>query len=130
MSKILIIEDEPDIVMIIRERLRREEYEVITASDGYQGVEYAHSNKPDLIILDLMIPAGDGLWVLKTLQMSAETKYIPVIVVTGMADEKYKQKVMKEGVAKYMEKPFDMYELIGAVKELLGKDTEPIGDIF
>jgi len=121
MSKILIIEDEPDITKVVRKRLMEEGFEVIAAQDGYQGVKSAHKEKPDLIILDLMLPAGDGLSVLKNIRMSAHTRYIPVVVLTGIKDEEYKQKVMGEGVEAYLEKPYEPDVLTTTIKNILKK---------
>ena len=121
MSKILIIEDEPDLTKVLRKRLLGQGFEVIAAADGYQGVEFAHKEKPDLIILDLMLPAGDGLSVLKNIKMSARTRYIPVVVLTGMKDEEYKQKVTDEGVEAYLEKPYEPDVLITTIKNVLKK---------
>jgi DNA-binding response OmpR family regulator len=120
MSKILIVEDEADMAEVITERLRGENFEVMVASEGYRGIELAHKKKPDLIILDLMIPVGDGLWVLKTLRQDPDTGRIPVVVLTGISDDDYKQKILDEGVDVYMEKPYDGDQLVAAVNKLLG----------
>ncbi len=120
MSKILIVEDEADMAEVIKERLRDEDFEVMVASEGYRGIELAHKKKPDLIILDLMIPVGDGLWVLKTLRQDPDTSRIPVVVLTGISDNEYKQKILDEGVDVYMEKPYDGDQLLAAVNKVLG----------
>ena len=120
MTKILIIEDEFDTAKVVRKRLSEHGFQSIIAVDGYHGVEFAHKERPDLIILDLMLPAGDGLSVLKNLRFSMHTMNIPVIVLTGIQDEKYKQQVLDEGVDAYMEKPYEASELIDTIKKILG----------
>ena len=120
MSKILIIEDEVDTAKVVKKRLSEHGFQSIIAVDGYQGVEFAHKEKPDLIILDLMLPAGGGLSVLKKIRLSTRIMDIPVLVLTGIQDEKYKQQVLDEGVDAYMEKPYEASELIETIKKILG----------
>ena len=119
MSRILIVEDEADMATVIGERLRDEKFEVMVASEGYRGVELAHKQKPDLIILDLMLPVGDGLWVLKTLKEDLATSRIPVVVLTGIENEEYKQNILKAGVEEYIEKPYDGDKLVKTIKRVL-----------
>lgn len=121
MHTILIIEDELDLAQIMKKRLTTAGYEVIVANDGYFGTKMAHEKKPDLVILDLMLPGGHGLLVLKNLRFAADTTAIPVIVTTGMKDEVYKQKVVAEGVSGFFEKPFDIDRLLLAIRETLEK---------
>jgi DNA-binding response OmpR family regulator len=121
MSKILIIEDEPDIAAVLRKRLVEYNYNVVYAADAYSGVDLAHRENPDLVILDLMLPAGGGLAALKNMRMSQKLRYIPVVVITGMKDEDYKEKVLQEGVDAYLEKPYDAVELIGVISSILQK---------
>jgi len=119
MAKILIIEDEAITAKIIKKSLLEEKFQVVSAADGYQGVSLAHKEVPDLIILDLSLPAGDGLSVLKKIRLSVNTRDIPVIVLTGNKDKEYKQKVLDEGVEAYIEKPHETGELLDAIKKFL-----------
>jgi len=121
MSKILIIEDEPDISKVLNKRLSEAGFDVAVAADAYQGVELAHREKPDLIILDLMLPAGGGISVLKNLKYSAHVSSIPIVVLTGMKDEENKKKILEEGVRAYMEKPYNPDELIATIRNILLK---------
>ncbi len=121
MSKILIVEDELDVQKVVARRLSQHGFEVVAADDGCQGIELAHSSEPDLIILDFMLPAGNGLVVLKSLRSSSHTRYIPVVVLTGMKNEEYKQKMLDEGVDAYLEKPYEPDELIRTVEDILCK---------
>ncbi len=123
MSKILIIEDEPDTAKVITKRLAQSGFEVVVAADAYEGVKSAHKERPDLIILDLMLPAGGGLSVLKNIRMSAELRLIPVLVLTGIKNEDYKRQILDEGVESYLEKPYDPDELISTVRNILNKEN-------
>ena len=119
MSKILIVEDEADLVTFMTERLVKEGFEVDSAKDVYEAIELLHKAKPDLLILDLMLPAGGGLTVLKNLRADRETAKIPVIVLTASHSPGYKEEVMKMGVQAYMEKPYDSPKLIAVIKKAL-----------
>ena len=118
-KKILIIEDERDVVKVLAARLVGAGYEIVVASDGIQAVQFAHKEKPDLIILDLMLPAGGGLTVLENLEMSIYSLGTPVIVLTGIKDEEYKKKVIQRGVNAYIEKPYEPEDLLGAIRKLI-----------
>jgi CheY-like chemotaxis protein len=118
---ILVIEDEPDFSELLKMRLESNGFSVVAAMDGYQGIQLAHAEKPDLIILDLMLPAGDGASVLEKLKLSADTRHIPIVVLTGMINEEYKQKVIAKGVEAYLQKPCDSGVLLNTIKEILKK---------
>ena len=118
-KKILIIEDEPDVARLLVIRLKNSNYDVVTADSGIQGIQTAHQEKPDLIILDLMLPAGDGLSVLDNLRMSSYLRFIPVVVLTGMQDEEYKKKVIAKGVDAYYDKPYDADQLLKTIGILI-----------
>jgi DNA-binding response OmpR family regulator len=119
MAKILIVEDEVDITILIRKRLQDEGFEVVAAVDAYEGTRAAHREKPDLVILDLMLPVGGGLAVLKNIRASAEIREIPVVVLTGIKDEQYKKQVLGEGVEAYLEKPYEPQQLIDTIRKLI-----------
>ncbi|MCK4913444.1 MAG: response regulator [Planctomycetes bacterium] len=118
-SRILIIEDERDVQKVIAKRLMGAGFEVLCADDGYRGVELIHNERPDLIVLDLQLPAGSGLTVLKNMRMSAYTRYTPVVVLTGISDETLKQKVMEAGVDAYIEKPYEPNMFIKTINDIL-----------
>ncbi len=119
MSKILIIEDESDAARVVSKRLKSHGFEVMIAEDAYQGVKMAHENNPDLIVLDLMLPAGGGLSVLKNIRLSSQLQNTPVLVLTASKDEPYKKKIIDEGVDAFMEKPYDADQFIAKVVNLL-----------
>lgn len=126
-NKILIIEDEPDVAKLLASRLRNAGYETVIAGDGVQGVQFAHKEKPDLIILDLMLPAGNGLVVLDNLKMSFYSRYIPVLVLSGVKDDEYKNKAREKGVEVYLEKPYEPQALLTTVKDLLENKQQKDG---
>jgi len=118
-GKILVADDEPDIVKAITMRLERSDYEVITASDGYNATQIATQEIPDLIILDIGMPVASGHEVVRYLQSTASTKDIPVIYLTARtSSEDYKQAV-DEGVDTYITKPFKLTQVMNAVEDLL-----------
>ena len=121
MAKILIVEDEIDLAKVLAKRLMQNNFEVKIASDAYQGVALAHKEMPDLVILDLMLPAGGGLNVLKNLRKSAHTCHLPIIVVTGSQDEELKRQVREEGVDAFFLKPYEAKVVIGAIEKILNK---------
>ena len=120
-NKILIIEDESDVAKLLASRLRSAGYETVIAGDGVQGVQFAHKEKPDLIILDLMLPAGNGLTVLDNLRMSFYSRYIPVLVLSGADEEEFKGKALEKGAEAYLEKPYEPQVLLAAVRSLLAE---------
>ena len=124
-KKILIVDDERDIVKVLMIRLQRAGYEVVTAFDGAQGVFMAHKEKPDLIILDIRMPAGNGFSVAQRLKRSTHTFTIPVIFLTGSPETNAEDKARALGARFYIKKPYDPEELLDAIKRALEKDSEP-----
>ena len=122
-KKILIVDDERDIVKAVTIRLEMSGYEVVTAFDGAQGVFMAHKEKPDLIILDIRMPAGDGFSVAERLRKSAETSAIPIIFLTGSPERNSQQRAQDLGARFYIKKPYDPEELLDAVKRALETDA-------
>lgn len=119
MSKILIIEDNVDIAELLRDSLSREGFEVVICNDACQGVQFTHKTKPDLILLDLMLPAGGGFSVLENIKLSGYTKTIPVVVLTASKDEEHKKKAIDMGVDEYLEKPYDNNQLISVIRRII-----------
>ncbi|MDP8264221.1 MAG: response regulator [Candidatus Aceula lacicola] len=119
MSKILIVEDNLDFLTVMEKRLTEHGYQVIAALDSFRATELAHSEKPDVIVLDLKVPGGGGLNVLKNLKMSLHTKDIPVIVSTAMRDDGHKQLVLKEQPNAYLEKPYSSEDLIKTIEKVI-----------
>ena len=119
MSKILVIEDNEDIAGLIRDAFVHEGFEVLVCHDGYQGVEFNHRERPDVIILDLMMPAGGGLCVLEKIRLSTRTRPIPVVVLTAAKEPEVRQKAIDLGADAFLEKPYDFPRLLATVKGFL-----------
>ena len=119
MKKILIIEDEPNIRELVLYNLQANGYEGIQAEDGIMGITMVHTEKPDLILLDIMLPEEDGLSILKRLRENAKTKNLPVIMLTAKGTEYDKVRGFDAGADDYIPKPFGMMELLARVKALL-----------
>jgi DNA-binding response OmpR family regulator len=121
-KKILIVDDERDIVKVLVIRLQSSGYEVIAAFDGAQGVFMAHKEKPDLIILDIRMPAGDGFSVAERLKRSSHTWTIPIIFLTGSPEREAEGRAMDLGARFFIKKPYDPEELLDAVKRALEEE--------
>ena len=117
MSKILIVEDEPDMVLGLKDNFEFEGYEVITAPDGAAGLERARAQKPDLVILDIMLPKLSGLEVCKTLR--SEGIETPIIMLTARGQEIDKVVGLELGADDYVTKPFSIREVLARVRAIL-----------
>ena len=117
MTKILIVEDEPNMVAGLRDNFEYEGYQVITAGDGCEGLDRALADSPDLILLDVMMPKMSGLDVCK--QLKAKRPSIPVIMLTARGQEVDKVVGLELGADDYVTKPFSIRELLARVKAVL-----------
>ena len=117
MAKILIVEDEPDMVLGLKDNFEFEGYEVITAGDGAVGLEKARTLKPDLVILDIMLPVLSGLEVCKTLRGEGFEK--PIVMLTARGQEIDKVVGLELGADDYVTKPFSIRELLARVRAIL-----------
>ena len=123
-KRILCIEDEPEMIDLIRLILGRRGFQVEGADGGKEGIEKIHNSPPDLVLLDLMMPDMDGWEVYQQMKAEEPTKNIPVIVVTAKAQSI--DKVLGLHIAKvddYIAKPFSPQELLNSVEKVLGLDT-------
>jgi DNA-binding response OmpR family regulator len=118
-KKILVIDDEPLVVEVLKIRLKMNNYEVITAGDGTEGIERAVTEKPDLIILDVVMPGLDGYQVCQKLKEDTNTKTIPVIMLTALGQSPGRKKGYSAGAQDYIFKPFDDQELLNSVERAL-----------
>ncbi len=116
---ILIVEDEPKNMTLLRDLLQVSGYKTIEATDGKQGVELAKSKKPDLILMDVQMPKMDGLEATRILKADATTSNIPVIALTSYAMKGDKEKMLEAGCDGYLAKPIDIKELLKIVAEYL-----------
>jgi len=125
MAKILVCDDERHIVRLIQVNLEKAGYNVVTAYDGKDGLEKIRSEKPDLVVLDVMMPYMDGFEVLKCLRREPETMNIPVVMLTAKAQDKDVFEGYHFGADMYLTKPFNPIELMTFVKRILqgGNDS-------
>jgi DNA-binding response OmpR family regulator len=117
--KILVVDDEEVLVETIAYNLEQAGYQVITAADGYSALEAARSERPDVILLDIMLPGLDGLEVCRQLRREAETATIPIIMLTAKGDEIDKVVGLEVGADDYVTKPFGRRELLARIRALL-----------
>jgi DNA-binding response OmpR family regulator len=115
-KKILVVDDEPTLVATLKYNLEREGYHVVTAGDGETGLSAARANRPDLILLDLLLPAMDGLEICRILRREMTT---PILMLTAKTDEIDKVVGLELGADDYVTKPFSMRELLARVRALL-----------
>jgi len=123
--KVLVVDDDPDLVRALRLRLRAHNCDVITAGDGYSVIATAQKEHPDLIILDLGIPVGDGFVVLDRLQSNDALSAIPVIVLTARDPQSSEERALKAGAAAFFQKPVDNEELLNVIRVSLPHAKSP-----
>ena len=119
MKKILIVEDEHELLDFMKIRLEANNYEVIGACDGKAGYEKACKEKPDLILLDLMLPKIDGYWVCDLLKSDKRHEDIPIIILTAKSGDENQELAKKCGANAYMQKPCNIEELLAKIASLL-----------
>jgi CheY-like chemotaxis protein len=114
-AKILVVDDQPINVQLLKRKLEREKLEVVTANNGLEALEQVRVHKPDLILLDLMMPDMDGMEVCQRLQASSETRSIPVIFVSARSTKESKLEGLSVGAVDYITKPIDLDETVARV---------------
>lgn len=124
MSKVLIVEDEANIRQLVKYNLEKESFQVIEAEDGLQGLRLAKAEKPDLVLLDLMLPQMDGLEVCRSLKGNQATAALPIIMLTAKSEEIDKVIGLELGADDYMTKPFSPRELVTRVKAVLRRSQK------
>jgi len=131
-EKILIVEDEKDIIKMLEYNLKKEGFKVIDARDGEDALDLALREYPDLILLDLMLPGMDGLEVCKALKKEAKTSSIPIIMLTAKGQESDKVVGLELGADDYITKPFSPRELVARIKAVLRRaaEKEKLPEIF
>lgn len=125
MAKVLLVDDEPNIVKLTALHLRRQGYEVVSAENGAAGLALAREERPDVIVLDVMMPVMDGFETLRQLKASNETRGIPVILLTCRVADEDMAHGLVEGADLYLTKPFHMEELLLAVRRLADTGQGP-----
>ena len=123
--KVLVCDDERHIVRLIQVNLERQGYNVVTAFDGKEGLEKIRAEKPNLVVLDVMMPYMDGFEVLKTIRREPETENLPVIMLTAKAQDKDVFEGYHYGADMYLTKPFNPMELVTFVKRIAQGNDDP-----
>ena len=118
---ILVADDDKDLVTALSIRLRAAGYGVVGASNGEEAYSVAQENKPDLIILDVRMPAGGGFSSIDRLKHSLNTRNIPVLCLTAFDDEEMREEARRLGAAGFFRKPFDDAEFMGSIADILSK---------
>jgi two-component system alkaline phosphatase synthesis response regulator PhoP len=117
--KILIIDDDPDVQAILRTMLERDGYQVVAALDAMQGPMVTRKESPDLIILDIMMPAGGGAAVFQRLRQNTLTSHIPILIYSAVPSEQIRHVLPQAAAAPVLTKPVDLERLTAEVKKLL-----------
>lgn len=118
-QKILITEDSPTVLAMIRDFLEGEGYQVVTAGDGQAAIDIAHKEKPDLVVLDLMMPKMDGFMVSKMLKMDPAFKNVPIVILTARASAADIEMGQEVGASAFLNKPFEPSSFLAKIRELL-----------
>src|SRR3989339_934214 len=119
MAKILIVDDDNQIITFIKFILEKNSYSVVTANSGLQGLEVIHKEKPDLVLLDVMMPGLDGYEVCRRIKTNPETEHTPVIMLTALGMGEDFEKAVENGANWYIVKPFKPQHLLQRIEFLL-----------
>lgn len=123
-KKVLVVDDEPDVLLLCRVNLEFEGYEVVEASDGQQAMEKVGEHRPDVILLDVMMPRMDGWQVLSALKADESLRDIPVVMLTAKVQDADQIRGWSAGVAEYITKPFSPLSLSQVIRDVLDNDPE------
>ncbi len=127
-KKILVVDDEPDILEICKDYLHAGGFDVVTADDGFQGLAQARSQKPDLVVLDLMLPGMDGLDVCRSLRRESN---VPIVMLTARIEEADRLIGLELGADDYISKPFSPRELVARVRTVLRRASgDPASEVI
>ena len=122
-GKILIVDDEPDVVSMMQRALETEGYETLCAYDGLGALDIAESERPDLVLLDVMMPMMSGYDACKQLKANVHIKHIPVLCVTSAHSDQVKKDAQSAGANGLLMKPFVSAELVAQIERLIGKSS-------
>lgn len=120
-KKILVVDDEDDILNFLELVLREKGYEVLTAGGGQEALTQAQMSKPDLVLLDIMMPQMDGWEVLKLLRVDEETAKVPVAMLSARTDAQDRVQGLQEGAVDYIFKPFSLQDLLKKIESIFGQ---------
>src|SRR5580692_11302946 len=127
---ILIVDDDPDVRLGLHVRLKANHYNVIFAADGMASISEARKHMPDLIILDLGLPAGDGFSVLDRLKANDSLSLIPVIVVSARDVNANMDRALKAGAKAFLQKPVENAQLLSVIRKVLGEKSNTPAEVY
>lgn len=126
-NKILIVEDDNDMVRALGVRLKAQGYSLVVANDAISAISTARKEKPDLIVLDLGLPAGDGFVVMERLKGLPDLLLVPIIVVSARDPQMNEPLALQAGAHAFFQKPFEAAELLAAIQKALLKPSAQAG---
>ena len=118
--RILIVDDEPDLVAVLRMGLQMEGFTVLEAADGEEGLKRAQQERPDLMLLDLMLPRMDGYQVCRSLKCDARYRGLPIFILSARPGERDKRLALEVGADLFIGKPYDLKDLVAKIRHRLG----------
>lgn len=129
---ILVVDDEQDLLDLIEYNLKKENFNVLKAENGIEGIKLANEHKPDLVLLDIMMPKMDGIEVCDTMRADESLKHIPIIFLTARSDEKTEIEGLNKGADDFITKPISTTKLVSRIKAVLRRfnETEESTDII
>ena len=116
---ILVVDDDVEITVIVEGILKQHNYEVLVAHDGPHAVEQSHKHRLDLILMDVRMPYFSGIWFCDAFKQKSQTRNIPIIIMSSLSSEEDIQKAYQAGAVGYLKKPFQVEELLDAVKKAI-----------
>jgi DNA-binding response OmpR family regulator len=122
-GRILVVDDEPDLIRVLEFGLKASGYAVEVAADGQEGLKKAREIKPDVILLDLMLPKLDGYKVCRLLKFDDRFKHIPIIILSARTQEGDQTLALEMGANRFVTKPYDFTEILGYIETLLKSPT-------
>lgn len=130
MNKILVVDDEKNIRLVVGKSLEKSGFDIVYAIDGLEAVEKANESNPDLVLLDLRLPKMNGFLVLEALKSNAATEEIPVIILSALSEEDDVQKAISLGAEDFLVKPISQGDLLASVEEaFLEKNEENMKEV-
>jgi len=124
-KKVLVVDDDKDLLHGMNVWLKSKGYKVVFAIDATTAITMAHSEKPDVIILDISLPGGGGYHVMKALKTTSTQAHIPVIVITAGDESINRERALKAGAEAFFQKPLDHEDLLAAIEKAFGKEASP-----
>ncbi|ADO77531.1 response regulator [Halanaerobium praevalens] len=124
MNKILVVDDEKNIRLVVGKSLEKSGFDIVYAIDGLEAVEKANESNPDLVLLDLRLPKMNGFLVLEALKSNAATEEIPVIILSALSEEDDVQKAISLGAEDFLVKPISQGDLLASVEEAFSEKNE------